>query len=327
MIRQILCPAKDVTVLLAADKYSKDNNTIKPLLKEHLDYIADKLFLQKQSAFNATMRALSNQVDAHELMKALLNHYDTHENKSDKLLTFISRNLSEKTNTNDIDANNALSVETARQKKQNVHSYLTSWFATFESMRKNLWNDLIDSRLIGKAAPDHGFYSDNYTEISLIKQATFLFHLDGLMELKIHNTDAYGRHYAKDCMNFAVLEEELRAIFGYLDLHFLPNQNFHERVVFDQDSSNTLKNWGFHFSEAVCKEALRNKYISKIFAPEKISESEHSVTFLTFMKSHIGFFVNHEVRRDRIKREIDEAENKQKRILEEGRPLMFSIDL
>ncbi len=181
---------------------------------------------------------------ADELTKTLLNPEVKTEHKREQLFKFIKETLWEKGKDDPV-------------RKKNIHDQLTAWFAKLAEFRGILWHKRVES-LYGKLAVDGGFYTDNYTEIVLLNEATFAINPQGLMELHFlkNRSSSYARNYAMGKRLFNKLEDEVRAACSDLDLHFLPGQNFHEKVVFDAPSSAQLKQWGYHFTESYCKDEL-----------------------------------------------------------------------
>lgn len=264
--------------------------------------------------------------DVDSLTLTLLNQTGTYEDKTTQLFEFISTKLAAKTNQKDIIANDDASANSALEVKKQIHQKLHEWFEVLEKARKKLWLGIISDRLIGQPTPDNGQYNIRYTEIQLMLQAQFVLNTAGLIELQFHHTNSYNIHYGVGCRLHDVLEKELRVVFAYLDLHFLPNQDFHERAVFDLDSSKALKNWGFHFSELFCKERLLSENICKHFDSKRVKQEWQLQTLDKGYFLRVGFFVNRLVECENQKR-IEEEKRLAQEKIEAGEPLTLSLSL
>lgn len=158
--------------------------------------------------------------------------------------------------------------------KQAVDNYINE----FAKLCKSFWEMKIET-LFAIDAPDGGKYAENYTEISLLKEAEFKINEAGLMQLVYKRSEseaelaeedktAYERHYAEGQENHDILEEELRAACERLGLHFLPNIDFHKGAIFDQASSVRLFNLRMHYSVDYLKSMMREMHHAHVFNAE-----------------------------------------------------------
>lgn len=208
-------------------------------------------------------------VGADELIKELLNPGISFVKKDANLVQFIRDKLKQITKP---DVENPVTAAT-------VHGEISEWFKGLTAFQKEMWKAKIET-VVGLLAVDGGFYTNNYTEVQLLQQATIVFNNHGLAELRFLHTHSYRRNYAEGQRLHDILYKELSQICHDLDLHFLPNQNFHVAAVFDADSSRALRNAGFHYTEYHCKEMMRNEQLMKTFRFSATVGDRHDMQIL-----------------------------------------------
>lgn len=156
---------------------------------------------------------------------------------------------------------------------QNIHqgfTYFTDvrvvslWFENFLTIRHKLWVQMVKT-LYSKAAPDGGNYTNNYTEIRLLKEATISFD-GGKFALQFSHTNDYKNGYAPGKKWQHVLREELYTACNLLRLKLSPNQDVHKGFVyFTPETDLYLRNCGFHISERYCKSLMRASHYFRLF--------------------------------------------------------------
>lgn len=150
-----------------------------------------------------------------------------------------------------------------------IHNEIAGWFEAFAELRTKLWGQYVET-LYGHPADDGGYYSSNYTEVTLMKECNMHLSPTGFMQLDINkeNGSAYNRHYAAGEANHDILEREMRMAFDLLGLNFLPQLDFHNgRILFDAESSKELMNHGMHFSEEYFKKLMQTTHHHRLFKP------------------------------------------------------------
>ncbi len=145
-----------------------------------------------------------------------------------------------------------------RELDASIHAEIHAAFAKLRTYQLMAWNLMIDT-LYGKEADDHGFYSDDFYEISLLRNAkleltenyNFVLNFESFLQKK-----AYKKHYqsAKE----DVLKRELTKTCGLMGLTFQPNQDFHTgKACFTTESSLKLMRLGLHWSQPLAKQLLK----------------------------------------------------------------------
>jgi hypothetical protein len=181
-------------------------------------------------------------------MMALL--FDTnlhHAVKTEQLISYLRQMIkdADSTLTEASDPANKL-------QKQQRWSALTAWFKELEKRQKEIWDTMIKS-LFRHEADDGNYYSDEYGEIGLMREAKFHLNHEGLMEFDVQHTYHYKRDYAPNKENHGIFDIELKKACRLLNLEFLPMPDFHKKIIFTKDSTTYLMNRGFHYSEKYCK--------------------------------------------------------------------------
>jgi hypothetical protein len=116
--------------------------------------------------------------EADTLAKELLNPECIFSEKTPKLLNFIKAKLATKPDKKI--TTDPLSEQENVAVKQAVHADIAKWFAQLDIFRKKLWKLKVES-LYGKIACDGGSYTENYTEINLLKEANLALNKQGFM--------------------------------------------------------------------------------------------------------------------------------------------------
>lgn len=100
----------------------------------------------------------------------------------------------------------------------------------------------------GKPAADGGVFHDDYTEVSLIKEAKFIIREDGKIGIQCAGSPTYERDYAPGCHLHNVLQAELAKLFAALDLEIEPDCSYHEEIVLTRESSKQVMLMGLHLT-------------------------------------------------------------------------------
>lgn len=152
-----------------------------------------------------------------------------------------------------------------------IHKDIAHWFERFTDVRDLFWQTHVN-KLYGYRANDGGYYTSNYTEILLMKEADMHLNQHGFMELDLFKEEGstYNQFYAKGKENYDLLENELRKAFDLLGLNFQDGIDFHnDSIVFDRASTKSLMNRGMHYTEDYCKKLMQASHRQRLFAPNK----------------------------------------------------------
>jgi len=259
-------------------EYREVSELLKKMLAEHPGSLATPIHAYLYPRLSAP-ELIAKEVINNPLIFSMLNPNQALEEVTPKLINYLRHHLQKNPSLQHEkqlrllhEKFPAVMKNIAKTKPVNLesainHHDLDLWFNYFETCRKSIWIKIVES-LYGQLTWDGEFilpYCYDIGELISLTDGYLQLNSQNLMELDVSKMDSYKYRYAVDCKRHDAFEKDIRHAFGLLGLHFLPNQNFHERIIFTPESTRILMDYGMHYSRDYCAQLIQAKEHHRFF--------------------------------------------------------------